>query len=128
LLQFAAKNRGSLAAQFLISVHNSLNKGDPPDSRAMMGTDLTRWASDGSSGLKEIRDIREIQTLCLALQRMGAGRLDEAADVLAQRVKAVLTAKAPKGSWEKGQIIELLPVAGGSVATAAELTLTGLGT
>jgi len=126
LLQFAAKNRGCLAAQFLISVHNALSKGDPADSKSMMNTDLVRWASD-QSGLKEIRDLREVQTLCLALQRMGAGRMSEAADVLAQRVKAVLSAKAAKGSWEKGQQIELLPVTGAAVVTASELALTGLG-
>ena len=126
LIHFASRHRGCLAAQFLVAVHNALAKGDPKDTRELMHVDVTRWSQD-CTGLKETRDLREVQNLCLVLQRLQAGRESEAADCIAQRIKSILTAKAPKGSWEKAQQIELLPVSGAAVATAAELSLTGLG-
>jgi len=126
LQNFATRYRGCLAAQFLIAVHNALSKGNPSTDREMMAVDLVRWSQE-ASGLKELRDLREIQSLCLIMSRLNQGRLEEAADAIAQRVKGVLSAKAPKGTWERAQLIELLPVSGGSIATAAELSLTGLG-
>ena len=126
LLTFAAEHRGSLAAQFLVAVHNALSRGDPRDTRELKTTDVVRWASELTT-LKDIRDQREVQTLALVMSKLNAGKLDEAADTLSQRIKAIMSAKAAKGTWEKSQLIELLPVSGGSLISAGELSLTGLG-
>jgi len=61
------------------------------------------------------------------MQKLNQYKYAEAADVIAQRIKAVLSAKSAKGSWEKAQQIEVLATHGGPLATASELSLTGLG-
>lgn len=73
-----------------------------------------------------MRDFAEDQTLVMA-QRLGAEQVSEAADIIAQRVKAILAAKATaKRSWEKKQAIELLG-GSGSVVPQSEITRTGVG-
>jgi hypothetical protein len=55
-----------------------------------------------------LRNARELQTLALALDEIGNGRLPQAADVLMQRFKAVEVA-CSEGSWSLAQRLELLP-------------------
>ena len=116
---------GALACQFLLAVRAALSMGPATSSRDLNSVDVQRWARDHSS-LKELRDSREVSTLMLILKNINEDKLPEAVDVIAQRVKAVLTAKAPKGTWEKAQALELL-TSGAAIVPHGEITLTGLG-
>ena len=125
LIQLSVEQPGALAAQFLTAIKMALNDGPPASSRDLCRVDVSRWAKDHST-LKEVRDLREIQTLMLVMQRLNEDQVPQAMDVLAQRVKAILSAKHAKGTWEKAQLIELLS-AGMGVLPQSEITLTGLG-
>ena len=78
------------------------------------------------SGLKEMRDLREVQTLLAFVQKLNEDLHEEAIDILAQRAKAILIAKSAKGSWEKGQVVELVST-GLAIIPQGEITLSGLG-
>ena len=126
LIQFSAEQPGALGAQFLCAVSQAVMKGLPKDSHALRDVDVIRWASD-FSGLKELRDQREVRTLSHVVARLNANNLQEAIDICSQRIKAICMAKAPKGSWEKAAAVELIPTGGAMVATQSEIALTGLG-
>ena len=126
LVKLAAERPGALACQFLIAVRAALNQDPPKSTKDLLKVDVVKWARDSTS-LKEVRDLREMQTLMAVLARISDNRLPEAVDILAQRAKSILTAKAPKGSWEKSQVLELVASAS-SVVPQTEIALSGLGT
>ena len=68
------------------------------------------WAAT-AGGLKEIRDQRELAVLARVLGLLNQEKLPEAADVLTQRVRELLAAKRPGGTWEKGELLSLMPTA-----------------
>ena len=55
-----------------------------------------------------LRNLREMHTICAALDHMALGRTKHAADVLAQRLKALEVA-ASEGCWDRAQFLELIP-------------------
>jgi len=125
LIKLAAENPGALACQFLSAVRVALHEGPPTSTKDLNKVDVQRWARD-STGLKEMRDLREVQSLIMVLARINEDKLPDAVDAIAQRVKGILTAKSPKGSWEKAQVLELL-ASGPSVVPQTEIVLSGLG-
>lgn len=126
LLRLAAERPGALAAQFVLAIRSPMNCDPPRSSKDLHKVDLLRWSRE-STGLKELRDLREVQTLMVVLHRLSADEISGAADVIAQRVKSILAAKTtPKGSWERSQAIELLGGTG-AIVPQAEINLTGLG-
>ena len=78
------------------------------------------------SGLNEIRDLREVQTLARVLTKLCHDRLGEAVDTIAMRVKSILLARSSKGSWDKAQHLEILPAAETNMSSAHEIALAGL--
>lgn len=76
-----------------------------------------------STGLKELRDTREVQTLGLLVDAISAGEYARAVDVAAQRIKAVQRAKDPKSNWEKASLLELLPTSSTGAALEGEISL-----
>ena len=70
--------------------------------------DVATWAST-NSGLKELRDQREVTVLGKVLTLLNRKREKEAADLMVQRVREILQAKRAGGSWEKAELISLLP-------------------
>ena len=125
LLQYAARHPGALATQFLLACREKLSQRAARGTSDLFDLDLTKWGRD-LTGLKDIRDQREAQTLAQILQHLLQDRLEEAADTIAQRVKAILMAKSEKGSWAKATQVELLPIDGTSVALPSEIALAGL--
>ena len=87
--------------------------------RDLYAVDAGAWATT-ASGLKEVRDLREIQLLCRVLANLNQKKEAEAADLLVQRVREVLVAKRPGGSWEKGELLSLLPASSASSTTLPE--------
>ena len=109
----------------MMSVMEKLGKGAPRTTGSLQRVDVSQWAKD-STGLKELRDLREVQSLNLMLTHLQHHRLPEAVDVAAQRIKSILMAKQPKGSWDKSTLVELLPCDSHLIAGASEIALAGL--
>ena len=61
-----------------------------------------------------LRLLREMRTLATALDEIAAGRYQFAADVLAQRIKALELFQSD-GTWNRAQYLELLDVEGPSL-------------
>jgi hypothetical protein len=107
LLAFAQKYPGGLAAHFLYQVRRKLLQPAPQDSYDILATDSSSWASSFSD-LKDIRDLKEVQFLTKIMAEVSLGRLPQAMDLCAMRVREIRMAKAPQGSWEKAAAVSLL--------------------
>jgi hypothetical protein len=68
----------------------------------------------------KLRNSREMYTLCVLLDHLARGRTRRAADLAAQRLKAIERAMCDKGSWEAAQFLELLPTEGDSMIEKEE--------
>jgi len=80
----------------------------------------------GTTGCgKSMRDVRKVQSPMKILARINQDKLRDAIDAIAQRVKSILTAKSPKGSWEKAQMLEVL-ASGPCIAPQTGIALSGL--
>ena len=66
-----------------------------------------------------IRNIREMHTLAVVLDHLALGRTRAAADVCAQRLKALEMA-VTTGTWEKAQYIELVEPEGATLVDKEE--------
>ena len=66
-----------------------------------------------------VRTLREMKTLCAVLDQIAHGRVLEAADVLAQRLKALELA-AEEGGWASAQYLELIPQDKGTLVSGDE--------
>jgi hypothetical protein len=86
--------------------------GPPHDYKELYKTDVGVWAQrEGLIGLKEMRDQREVQILARTLTLLNQQKWGEAADTIAQRIREVLAAKKQGGTWEKAELLSLLPTA-----------------
>jgi hypothetical protein len=68
----------------------------------------------------KLHNSREMYTLCVLLDHLARGRTRRAADLAAQRLKAIERAMCDKGSWEAAQFLELLPTEGDSMIEKEE--------
>ena len=119
LLRFAAEHKGALSANFLAAVRFKMGKGQVNNSKQLTQVPVAEWASSSSSsGLTEVRDVREAQTLAAAMEALNLSDLSRAMDILAMRLMALQRAKAKGGSWEKAQQLELIPLPGSEVGPA----------
>ena len=86
---------------------------------------MATWASTAGAltGLTEVRDVREVQTIAAALDHINARDLSSAMDILCQRILSIQSAKKKGGSWEKAEQVELLPGSGHSLASGGMLAL-----
>ena len=107
VMKLAAEYPGALAAWWLAAIHNRLTKGQQLNNTKQLRT-----------GLTELRDLREVQTLGLAMDCINRDQLAQALDVMAQRVTAIQAAKRKGGSWDKAETVELLPGTGSAVIPA----------
>ena len=124
-MEFHSRYPGALGAQFVLAVMDRMSLGQPRNEKELYRVDHERWSRD-YSGLKELRDMREVQTLSAILKRLGAGRIAEASDIIAQRIKSILLAKAKGGNWDKAAILELISPQDCQVHLASEIALVGL--
>ena len=108
LLKFHLERPGALAAHFLCQVSQKLGRPMPTSSAELLRTDVVGW-SERHSGVKDVRDQREIQFLGRILQDLGTDRLPQLADLLALRIREIRAAKGEGGSWEKAGVMSLLP-------------------
>ena len=106
LVAFAAKSPGALTAHFLAGVYARLSKGTISRSSQLREASAVSWAHQ-FSGLSEVRDLKEVLTLCEILDHINRKEVARALDVLCQRILAIQSAKSKGGSWEKAEALEL---------------------
>jgi hypothetical protein len=68
------------------------------------------------------RNLREMQTICTVLDHLALGRVGEAGDVLAQRLKALEVANSD-GHWRRAEHLELVTPETVSLVNRSELKL-----
>ena len=122
VVQFAARHPGALSGYFLASVYGRLSKGVVRRQGDLQSVSVSQWAA-AHSGLTDIRDLREAQTLSYVMDSVNRGELAQAMDVLAQRILALQLAKRKGGSWEKAETVELIPSS--SALTASPMLSLG---
>ena len=82
------------------------------DSSQLRRASVSSYVTLGHTGLTEVRDLTEAQTLGAALDLINRRRLEQAMDLLTMRLAALSKAKAKGGTWEKAQRVELIPEPG----------------
>ena len=92
----------------MTQIRARLLHGPPADMRDLYRVDAGLWAAT-AAGLKEVRDQREVAAESKALTYLAQGKHTEAADLLVQRIREVVTAKKSGGSWERAELVSLLP-------------------
>eukprot|EP00435_Cladocopium_sp_Y103_P017410 s313_g4.t1 len=122
LLAFAAKSPGALTAHFLVWIYARLSKGSISRSSQLREASAVSWAHQ-FSGLTEVRDQKEVLTLCEILDHVNRKEISRALDVLCQRIVAIQQAKVKGGSWEKAEALELVTNQR-SLAASSMLALT----
>jgi len=123
VLGFASKHPGAFSGFFLAMIHQKVSQGQLSQTKQLARVPLTQWAA-ASTGLTELRDQREVQTLALAMELISRRELASVMDVLAMRIQAIQSAKAKNGSWEKASKAELIMQAGVPSAASGLLKLT----
>ena len=108
LLNFHQQHPGGLAAPFLWQVKQLLGGAAPRSAKELSRADCSTWANMYTN-LREIRDQREVQYLTKILLELGRNRLELVADLLAMRIREILSAKKDGGSWDKVSVLSLLP-------------------
>ena len=124
LLGFAASHPGALSGHFLAMIHEKLAKGSVAKERQLSEASVAQWAVS-HSGLKDVRDQREVLTLATVMDAVSRADLAEAMDVLAQRIIAIQSAKSDKGSWTKAEAIELVANVAAGTGSSSFLRLVG---
>jgi len=121
--QIASKYPGALAAYWLAAIYSKVTRGESVRStKDLRRTNAFAWSTT-FSGLSDLRDQREVQTLCLAIDHVNKDQMAEALDTMAQRVVAIQAAKRKGGTWEKAEAAELLPGTGSAVVPGGMLSL-----
>ena len=108
LYKFAQDYPGGLGALFLIQLRQKLMSSPPEKVKDLYAVDPCRWGAC-MTGLKEIRDLREVQCLSKLVAQLNANRLPQALDLACQRIREIMLAKKAGGSWEKAALVSLLP-------------------
>ena len=110
LVDWAKAHPGWLAAAQLQSMQDKVGEGeaawDVTDTPASAKNYYLRVLKMGAQG--SMRNLREMTTLCTILDHLALGRTRQAADTVAQRLKAVEMACAD-GHLERAQHLELVP-------------------
>ena len=122
LVAFAAKHPGALTGHFLSACYSKLSRGVPNRRSDLNDTSLATWAAT-HTGLTELRDLREVQTIAMAMDHIKASSVERAMDVLSQRVLAIQMAKKKGSSWERAEALELLPTTGCGLVPGGMLSL-----
>jgi hypothetical protein len=92
------------------------------ESKMLRTVSTTNW-QERHTALKELRDQKEMLTLCTVFDMVNTRRPAEALDCIAQRILAIQAAKSTGGSWEKASKLELVNEPGSSSLTGGLQTL-----
>ena len=65
-MAYAPKHPGALSAYFLAAIYQRMSKGQIRETRGRRDVSVSQWAV-AHTGLQELRDTREVQTMALVL-------------------------------------------------------------
>ena len=112
LLSYSRKHPGRLASRMLLKMQLATARGLEGASKKNLTpvvamNHLLTVMQPALQGKLGVRSLRELKTLATALDLMSEGKTSRAADVLAQRVKAIERATVEQ-HWNSAQFLELL--------------------
>ena len=93
LLSFAAQHPGALSGFFLGLVHQKLSHGLVRRTGDLRKVSCAQWATQ-YTGLTEVRDLREVQTLAAVMDLINMADLETAMDTLDHRIVAIQSRSA----------------------------------
>jgi hypothetical protein len=102
LQAFAAEHPGALTANFLRQCQNKTGGGRIAETKQLRRVSTVQW-QERHANLKDIRDQKEVLTLCTAIDYINEERLAEALDVLSQRVLAIQGGEIDMGARGRSQ-------------------------
>jgi len=117
LMTFAARHPGALSAFFLTTCKQQSSGGKVSTRNELKNVSTVAWATRHAT-VTDVRDIKEVLTLCAIMDQINQDTLPTAMDIASQRVLAIQKAKCKGGSWEKAGNVELV-VPPGEMQTAA---------
>ncbi|CAE8597891.1 unnamed protein product, partial [Polarella glacialis] len=120
VVAYAAKNPGALTAHFLAAIYARLSKGHVTKSGQLREASVAAWAGQ-YTGLSEVRDLREVMTLANIMDSINRREVAHTMDVLSQRIVAIQLARRKGGSWDKAELVELVP-SGNTVGTSSSVS------
>ena len=113
-MSWAEEYPGRLAARLLQRMENNVGRDGEANS----------WAKDSAPAAARAyhirvlkvtypdmtpRNARELHTLAVLLDHLALGRTKHAADIIAQRIKALERSIVDMGKWDHAQYLELIP-------------------
>ena len=125
MIQWIDDHPGEVAKRLLWKMHELVGddgevvskKGAPPAVAKQFDLRILKHQKT-PNGVNH-RNQREMTTLCVALDHLALGRYEQAADVIASRLKAVETANKD-GHFHTAQFLEAIPVNVEGLTTADE--------
>ena len=106
-----------------MQIRARLHGGVAGTTTDLYGVDPTVWASRETL-LKDTRDVKELGFLTHLLLLLNQKRVERLADVLAMRIRELRFAKSAGQSWEKAEVISLLPSGLPGTAPVPDLALS----
>ena len=82
---------------------------------------MTAWAL--SQPVNDIRDLREIHTLCAMCGALNQNDISGALDICLQRVAAILKQSGGKAAWDKAECLELIGPSKAGLVPAGMLSI-----
>ena len=128
MIEWAEKHPGGMARKLMKRMNAVLDKDG---EKATKGADPPTCAKQYDHRVMKhqlsptgvnLRNQRELSTLCVILDHLALGRHQQAADVVAARIKSVEAANRD-GNFSKAQFLELLPVNMEGLTTTDELKM-----
>ena len=113
-MSWAAKHHGQLAARVLQQMEDCVGRDgdaktwDRNSTPASAKSYFVRALKPNTERVSSLRNVREMHTMAVILDHLALGRSKAAADVAAQRLKALELAST-SGSWDAAQYLELVP-------------------
>ena len=128
LLSWAQRHPGRLAARLLQSMEDRVGRDGEagawaPDAMPAAAKSYFYRVLRVSHSTGNLRNMREMATLCYILDHLAKGRNMAAADVAGQRLKAV-EAAIVDGNWDRAQFLELVEPDGPLLAERQEQHMT----
>ena len=84
-----------------------MSKGSVTQSEELRQVNVSAWATKFAE-LNDVRDQREVATLIALMDKIQAYEVEEAMDIMVQRIVAIQEAKEKAGSWDKASKFEFV--------------------
>ena len=89
LINYTQRHPGALTAHFLNAVRTKLLKGSITESKQLREVPVSDFIALGHTGLTEVRDLREAQTIAACMDAVNRRDLSKCLDVFSMRLIAL---------------------------------------